>query len=212
MMRFLILCCGALLAASCDRSSTDVRDASDARAERGAPEASDREDILAGWPADARRTAHDLIERYGQPDEATPTQLTWHRNGPWLRTILSRDPVRHDWPTPHQDRLEQVIAYRVPVGRFDDLAEFDGSVMVERTKGEMSARCGGEPMNFLALNLAHEVVTGSKTVEEARHFYEQTALEHAQAGRPYTQSLRFRVATSETGDPDRAADQRSASR
>ncbi|MDQ3477432.1 MAG: hypothetical protein M3492_14190 [Actinomycetota bacterium] len=31
------------------------------------------------------------------------------------------------------------------------LAEFDGSVIVERTAGEVSARCHDEQANFLAL-------------------------------------------------------------
>jgi hypothetical protein len=33
-------------------------------------------------------------------------------------------------------------------------------VIVERTKGELSARCEGEEANFLAINLAHQIVTG----------------------------------------------------
>ena len=39
---------------------------------------------------------------------------------------------------------------------FDELAAFDGAVIVERTKGEMSARCDREAANVLALNLVSE--------------------------------------------------------
>jgi hypothetical protein len=50
-----------------------------------------------------------------------------------------------------------------------NLAVFDGSVLVDRTKGEMSARCEGEAANFLALNLADEIVHGKKDVATARN-------------------------------------------
>ncbi|MGQ0560790.1 MAG: hypothetical protein ACT443_02830 [Gemmatimonadota bacterium] len=58
-----------------------------------------------------------------------------------------------------------------PWDKFDDLAAYDGSVIAERTKGVLSARCDKEGANFLALNLAHEIVTGRRTVEDARARY-----------------------------------------
>jgi hypothetical protein len=39
----------------------------------------------------------------------------------------------------------------VPVDTFNDLAAFDGSVLVDRTKGEISARCEGQEASLLAL-------------------------------------------------------------
>jgi hypothetical protein len=41
-------------------------------------------------------------------------------------------------------------------------------VIAERTAGEVSARCHDEQANLLALNLTNDVVTGAKTVAEAR--------------------------------------------
>ncbi len=49
--------------------------------------------------------------------------------------------VPHDFPMPHPDLLEQFVDYQVPPDKFDELAQYDGSVIVERTKGEISARC-----------------------------------------------------------------------
>ncbi len=46
--------------------------------------------------------------------------------------------------------------------KYEDLAMFDGSVIVERTKDEISARCDKEEMNLLALNLANDVAAGKK--------------------------------------------------
>src|SRR3546814_16591596 len=80
----------------------------------------------------------------GEPDEVTDTQLVWHRPGPWKRMIASKACYRHDFPAPHTDSVESVIDYRVPPDKFTALAEFDGSVMAERTAGEVSARCHEE--------------------------------------------------------------------
>ncbi len=56
------------------------------------------------------------------------------------------------------------------------MAQYDGSVIVERTKGEISTRCDEEEMNLLAINLANDVVTGKRSVEEARAFYAETMM------------------------------------
>jgi len=162
--------------------------------------------LVAGWPAKSQEVANALIAKYGQPHEATATLLVWHNNGPWKHTMLSRDPVPHDFPKPHVDLVEQVIDYRVPPDRFDELAAYDGSVIVERTRGEMSARCDKEEMNFLALNLANDIVTGRRTVEEARRFYAETAAAFMNGERPpYTQQLQFAVPQGGTADRDRPA-------
>ena len=56
----------------------------------------------------------------------------------------------------------------MPPEKFSELAKFDGSLIVERTAGEVSARCDMEATNFLALNMMHEIVSGKRTDEEAR--------------------------------------------
>jgi hypothetical protein len=96
--------------------------------------------------------------------------------------------------------LLQTIDYRVPPDVFDKLATYDGSVIVERTKGEISARCDVEEANFLALNLAHEIVTKRKSVEQARRFYAEAMLEMKHA--EYKSGFRFAVPTEPQGDPD----------
>jgi hypothetical protein len=111
--------------------------------------------------------------------------------------------VPHDFPMPHKDVLEQSVEYRVPPEKFDELAAYDGSVIVERTKGEISARCDKEAANFLALNLAHDIVRGEKSVGEARRFYGE-AIKQMMDGNPpeYMQKIQFRIEEADTGDRD----------
>ena len=80
-----------------------------------------------------------MMEKYGAPDEMTDMLLIWRDNSPWVRTVVYGYEVDHNWPAPHKDVLEQFVHYDVDPDYFDDLAKYDGSVIVERTKGEMSA-------------------------------------------------------------------------
>jgi hypothetical protein len=159
--------------------------------------------IISGWSAKPKEVADAMIKKYGTPNEVTANMLIWYNNGPWKRTILYKEEIPHDFPKPHTDLLQQFIDYKVPVNKFSDLAQYDGSVIVERTKGEISARCDKEEMNFLALNLANDVATGNKTVDEARAYYAKTAMAFMKGQKdPYTQGLQFTVPHGNTGDPD----------
>jgi hypothetical protein len=162
--------------------------------------------LVASWAPESREAATMMADKYGPPAEQTETMLVWHETGPWKRTIVYRDPVPHAFPKPHTDLLEQFIDYRVPPDRFDDLAAYDGSVIAERTKGELSARCDKEPLNFLAINLANDVATGRRAPAEARQEYARQAMAFM-AGQPapYTEGLKFAVAKGGTGDPDMPA-------
>jgi hypothetical protein len=159
----------------------------------GTLDAATVEQLIGDWPSVSRTAAGDMMKKYGPPNEGTPSRLIWFENGPWKRTIVYRDPVPHNFPKPHEDVLEQFVDYRLPIDKYDDVAAFDGSVVVERTKGEMSARCDMEPMNMLALNLAHEIATGATSVEDGRRRYAEAAVGFA-LGRPspLTERLHFR--------------------
>lgn len=160
---------------------------------------------IENWPETAKEAAEAMHDKYGPPDEATATRWIWHENGPWKQTIVYAEEVDHRFPMPHKDVMEQFVDYDVPVEKFDELAAYDGSVIVERTAGVMSARCDKEAANFLAINLAHEVATDERTVEEARQFYADTikGLMRGESS-PYTEGFIFEVAAADTGDPDEA--------
>jgi len=75
-------------------------------------------------------------------------------------------------------------------------------VIVERTVGEVSARCHDEQANSLALNLMHDIVTGEKNVEEAREYYAKEFLDaRRKRPTPYMEELQFEPGTG-TADPD----------
>ena len=161
--------------------------------------------ILDSWGAMPRRAAEKTIEKYGLPNEAIPSRLIWYNNGVWKRTLVYRDEIPHNFPQPHTDMLENVINYRVPVEKFDELAEYDGSLYIDRTRGEASARCDMEAANILSLNMMHEIVTGRLTAQQAKKRQAEVESDFM-LGRPapLTERLQFPLPRKDTSDPDRS--------
>jgi hypothetical protein len=158
------------------------------------------EDVIAHWKNQPRKIAEKLIDQYGQPDEVTSERLVWHKNGPWKRSELINEEIPHNFPEPHHDSLLQAISYRVPRGMVSKLLQYDGSVVVERTRGELAARCDDERANYLALNLAHEIIIGKKSVEEARIFYAEAVQQKKH--QEYLERFLFSVPAADQADPD----------
>ena len=161
--------------------------------------------MISGWPAKTQEVATTTMAKYGAPNEVTGTMLVWNNNGPWKKTIIHKEPVQHNFPMTHLDLLEQFVDYSVPADKYDQMALYDGSVVIARTVGEMSARCDKEEANFLALNLANDVATGKKTAEDARMYYARAIKEMMQGNMdPYLQKLHFNVGGN-TKFPDQKA-------
>jgi hypothetical protein len=161
---------------------------------------------LDQWPSGPKETVQKMTQKYGPPTEATSSRVIWIGNGPWKETVVYKEETQHDFPKPHKDHIKQYIDYRVPLGKFDELAKFDGSVIVDRTKGEIAARCDKEEMNFLALNLANDIVNNKTNAEGAREKYGQQAMalmKQDLISAPYTQAFRFSVPQGGTADPDK---------
>jgi hypothetical protein len=160
--------------------------------------------VTQNWNAEARAAAKAMFEKYGAPNEITAKRLVWHDNGPWRRTQVVNEEVPHNFPDKHNDVLEQTLAIDIPVDRFADIAQFSGSVTADRTRGELSARCDREEHNFIALNLANDIVSGRLSVEEARARNAELTRALKQGQRPaYASGIQFSLPVStRTGDAD----------
>lgn len=155
------------------------------------------------WPEASRMAAEDMLTKYGEPDAAGKEVLGWLDKGIWKTIHVTKKETKHSFPIEHTDMLEQCIAYKVPEDKMDDLGQFDGSVTFDKTQGLMCARCDIEGNNFLALNLAHDIVTGKKTVEEARNAFAEIVKEKMNGGDPaYMKSLTFSPQNN-SADPDK---------
>lgn len=162
----------------------------------------DSAQIIRQWPEESREAAQLVIDAHGEPHTADETRLIWYQVGEWKRIVATRDFWEHRFPAPHHDCVESFLDYRVPVTAVGPIAEFDGSVSVRRTAGEISAMCHDEEANRLALNLAHDIVTRERDAADARDYYAEEFLNARRGGpTPYMDRLTF-AAGENTGDVD----------
>lgn len=159
---------------------------------------------MTGWSKASIMAVQMMKKQYGEPTASTSEMMMWKNTGQWKKTVVYAKEFKHDFPMPHTDVMQQWIDYKVPQEKFNDLAMFDGSVVCNRTNGEMSARCDKEGANFLAINLANDVIKGTKDVKAARDFYATSVKEFINGGKPaYMQKLQFDVASGNTADADK---------
>ena len=162
------------------------------------------DDDMKGWSKASRMAATTMKKKYGEPTEKTESMMIWKNNGPWKKTIVFGKEHNHEFPMRHADVMQQFLNYKVPPEKFDDLAMFDGSIVCNRTNGEISVRCDKEEANFLAMNLANDIINGKKDVKSARDFYARTVHEMINGAKPeYMQKLLFDTHMDNVADEDK---------
>lgn len=163
-------------------------------------------DMIQAWPTESKQAAEAIIAKYGMPTEFTSSMLVWEKTGPWKKTVVMKEAVDHQFPIAHKDVLKQVVDYKVPADKADELAQFDGSIIIDRTKGELAVRCDKEENNFLAINLADEIIQGKKTVKQARDMMAKAVMGKQLAGNEgmFKDGFKFQLASSSTADADKS--------
>lgn len=156
------------------------------------------DEMVKGWPARPQLAVKQMVSQYGMPAEANQESIVWKNAGSFKRITVTKNETPHDFPKPHMDFMEHTIAYTIPAHKVGDVAAFDGSVTVDRTQGEMSARCDLESHNILALNTAREILLGKKDVAQARKSFVDTLNEHLQGKHPEMMSKLMFTASTES--------------
>lgn len=159
------------------------------------PDPQDRRELAAvvieSWYNYSKVAAVKLLDEYGAPDAVESGRLVWNDKGPWKR-IAVWDVVPYYDSNAGPNNLEEIIARPVTPAQRRALAAFDRNIRVSKNGDELSARYDSEELNFLALNLADEVLRQVKTPQEARLFYQETArLSASGKSSRYAQGLLF---------------------
>lgn len=174
------------------------------------------ESVVLKWPDGAQATARAMIAKYGEPNRFSEGALVWIDNGPWRKTVVYRNAWPHFLGRRDKDYLEQTVAYRVPPEKMEDLKRFDRRLEIDQSRGQLASRSESEAANFLALNLADEIVADKRSVDDARAFMEKTqSLAASGKSSAYTRGLLFprrgeSVDPRRSGAAPRAAPERSA--
>ncbi len=157
---------------------------------------------IKDWPMASQKAVETTVKAYGEPSSSSANEIVWRNAGIWEMIRISKDETPHNFPIDHTDFMKTTIYHKVPVDKMSELVAFDGSVTFDRTQGYLSARCDMEANNFLALNLAHDIINGKKTVEEARIAYGDIIKEKMAGKNPdYMKKLQFDVETKAAADP-----------
>lgn len=173
-----------------DPAATDPSRSKDTVA--GATSAGAAETAIKDWPKETQSQARMLIERYGQPATVDANELVWNDNGPWRKTTLRREGFTRTTMGKDRDHLEQVISYKVPSGKVAEIKRFDKRIEVNEAANELTSRADTESMNYLALNLADDIVKGQRSVQGARVFYQKVKmLERSGKSSPYLDGFIF---------------------
>jgi hypothetical protein len=160
------------------------------------------EKAIEGWPQLAREAAQAMTAKYGRPDEIGSDALVWYSNGPWKRTLVHRLAWPHYTFMKDKDYVENVIGYGTPDDKVAPLTRFDKKLDADQKNAELSSRSESEAMNFLALNLADEIVHDKRTVEDARAYYVKISrLAAAGKSSPYLARLMFEVHNDASPNP-----------
>ena len=148
-------------------------------------------ETITQWSNFSALAARRVIEKYGVPNEVRYNRLVWNRNGPWRRTVV-RD-VRPAYEVGEEvGVIEQTIDYSLSPTQAVRVAAFDDRVTFNPRVRELSARSDQEERNFLRLNLAHDVASGSLRPAQARDMYARTlSFEEAGKSSPYLSGLMF---------------------
>lgn len=204
--KFLVLSImpAVLLVTSCS-SHNKEKISDDAVAEASAATPVSQEGLdktTESWPQSSKTAIQALTAKYGLPGAVTDDMIVWNNTAPFKRSVVYKEEVSHSFPMEHKDVLQQYVDYKVPQDKVDDIAKLDGSLIVDRTKGELSARNEREEMNFLALNLADRVIRGEMSAEAARREFTKSAESFASgtSGEMLT-TLNFQ-SQGNTADPD----------
>jgi len=162
------------------------------------------EEDMKGWSESSKLAVLDMIKKYGAPNEISKTMMEWHYNGQWKKTVVYAKTFEHNFPSPHKDVIEQWIEYKVPADKFSELAAFNGSVVCNRSTGEVSARCNTEEANFLSINLVNDIVNNKQKAETARDYFARATQNHINGKTPiYMKAIQFNLINGKTNFKDK---------
>ncbi len=172
---------------------TDKSDTQKASGSSTSKDNSSMENVISDWPNRPKLAARGMMAKYGAPAEITSERMIWKNPGVYKRIMVTREEIPHDFPKPHMDFLEHTIEYNVPQDKVADLIAFDASSTINRTAGELSARCDLEGHNVLTLNLDRDIIEGKKTVAEARKSFGDNVVQDVMGTHPaYVEELQFK--------------------
>lgn len=98
-----------------------------------------------------------LLKRYGRPDSATRKTRTWKNILGVSRVTVKDESILHKSPARHHDYVYSTAKIRVTPKVQRRLVNSSGSIIVDRLKGEVTARCHSVTKNAVTLSFVKDL-------------------------------------------------------
>lgn len=150
--------------------------------------------FVTTWPVETRRFVTTNFETFGAPVAATNEFVVWHNAGPWEKVMVTNqaydNTVLVGGP---KEFMTTWLTMDVPAAKACDLMRFNPSIMVNQTAHQVGVMSSSQEMAFATFNLAHEIIQGSRTVEDAQRQLVTVSRTIQQGGArdPITMQLNF---------------------
>jgi hypothetical protein len=161
------------------------------------------DEIMKEWSVTPRITAQQIRSKYGEPSEGSMQMLAWENKEPWKRIEVRNEEVEHKFPKKHTECATFTLEHSFSPDKLKDLSELNGSILVDKTKGQIHVRAKDEQTAITEINIANNVAQGMLSLEEAKQLAAQEIQKVEQAlPSQYSQKLMF--SPKKSADPGEA--------
>lgn len=115
------------------------------------------------WRIGPKKEYHKIVTRFGNPlfvNSGPNGAAVWKRfkkNVPFVRLMVVNESVPHDIPDPHCDYTYTTINYHIDPKKLMDVLAISDSLMYDKLKEELTARCATLEETIAILVLADKV-------------------------------------------------------
>jgi hypothetical protein len=161
------------------------------------------DEIMKEWSVGPRQAAQQIRSKYGEPSEGSMHMLAWENKDPWRRIEVRNEEVEHKFPKKHTECTLFTLEHSFPSEKTKDLVELNGSMLFDKTKGQVIIRAKDEQTAITELNIANNLAQGVLSLEDAKQLAAQEIQKVEQAlPSQYSQKLAFRPKKSaDPGEP-----------
>lgn len=119
------------------------------------------EEMLKYWNFEGpKETVMKLTYAFGPPKNISVYDAKWDYIQGFHGVCVKDEEIPHDFPDPHKDWLYSCRKLAVPPALYTPLAEVSGSILIDGTKGLVTARCQMLIKNAVTLGFVEDVVAG----------------------------------------------------
>lgn len=132
-------------------------------------------EVITHWiHKSPKEYAQKLVDVYGNPTWAAGTELCWENvPGIFTKIYVKDEELPHNFPKPHLDYVYSAVNYHLSIDHVDTVAQMTESVLVDRLKNEIQARCHMLLANAITIQAVFDVVRNEMKPGAAKTMYSQ---------------------------------------